>query len=64
MTHGLIDQQQYSELVTVVILSALVPTLIAQQLFRPVLADDEEEEALGAEDASTFRGRWRGRREG
>ena len=37
LTHGLISQQQYSELVTVVILSAFVPTLIAQQLFQPVL---------------------------
>ena len=35
LTHGLIDQTQYTELVTVVILSAFVPTLIAQQLFRP-----------------------------
>ena len=50
LTHNLIDQQQYSELVTVVILSALVPTLVAQQLFEPALIDIEEEEALGAED--------------
>ena len=55
LTHGLISQQQYSELVTVVILSAFVPTLIAQQLFQPVLVDEEEEEALGAEDAGTLR---------
>ena len=33
LTHHLIDQAQYTELVTVVILSAFVPTLIAQQLF-------------------------------
>jgi len=32
---SLIDQDQYTELVTVVILSAFVPTLIAQQFFRP-----------------------------
>src|SRR5262249_42893590 len=32
LTHGLIDQSQYSELVTVVVLSAFVPTIIAQQL--------------------------------
>jgi len=37
-------------LVTVVILSAFVPTLIAQQLFLPVMAGTEKEEALGAED--------------
>jgi Kef-type K+ transport system membrane component KefB len=64
LTHGLISQQQYSELVTVVILSAFVPTLIAQQLFQPVLVDEEEEEALGAEDAGTLRGRRRRRRAG
>jgi Kef-type K+ transport system membrane component KefB len=50
LTHNLIDQQQYSELVTVVLLSAFVPTLIAQQLFQPGVVDVEEEEALGAED--------------
>lgn len=55
LTHGLISQQQYSELVTVVILSAFVPTLVAQQLFQPRVVDEEEEEALGAEDAATIR---------
>ena len=39
---------------TVVILSAFVPTLIAQQLFRPVIVDTEKEEALGAEDVSVL----------
>lgn len=57
LTNGFIDQQQYSELVTVVILSAFVPTLIAQQLFQPQVVDREEEEALGAEDLSTIRRR-------
>ena len=37
---------------TVVILSAFVPTLIAQQLFQPTVIDTEEEEALGEEDLS------------
>src|SRR5262245_24832381 len=50
LTHHLIDKTQYTELVTVVILSAFVPTLIAQQLFRPTVLDSEEEEALGEED--------------
>ena len=27
---------------------------IAQQFFKPLVVDEEEEEALGAEDASTF----------
>jgi hypothetical protein len=44
--------------VTVVILSAIVPTLIAQGLFRRIMVDEEEEEALGAEDSGTMRGRW------
>jgi Kef-type K+ transport system membrane component KefB len=52
LTHGFITQRQYSELVTVVLLSAFVPTLIAQQLFQPKLLDEEEEEALGAEDVA------------
>jgi Kef-type K+ transport system membrane component KefB len=52
LTHHLIDQAQYTELVTVVILSAFVPTLIAQQLFRPAILDSDEEEALGEEDIS------------
>src|SRR5215813_4110236 len=52
LTHGLIDKTQYTEPVTVVILSAFVPTLIAQQLFRPAIVDTEEEEALGEEDLS------------
>ena len=55
LSHDLINQQQYSELVTVVILSAFVPTLVAQQLFQPRVVDVEEEEALGAEDAATIR---------
>ena len=33
--HGVITQQQYTVLVTVVILSAVVPTLIAQRWFEP-----------------------------
>ena len=52
LTHGLIDQRQYSVLLTVVILSAVVPTLVAQRLYLPKTVDVEEEEALGAEDAS------------
>src|SRR5262249_3964830 len=52
LTHPLIDQARYTELVTVVILSAFVPTLIAQQLFRPAIVDSDEEEALGEEDIS------------
>jgi len=35
LTHGFIDQNQYSILVTVVVLTALIPTLIAQVVFHP-----------------------------
>jgi hypothetical protein len=52
LTHGLIDRGQYSVLLTVVILSAVLPTLLAQRLYQPKTVDVEEEEALGAEDAS------------
>jgi hypothetical protein len=41
--------------VTVVILSAFVATLIAQQLFRPAIVDGDEEQALGEEDISIIR---------
>lgn len=58
-TNGFIDQEQYSQLVTVVLLSAFVPTLIAQQLFSPRVLNEEEEEALGAEDSGTVRRRRR-----
>jgi Kef-type K+ transport system membrane component KefB len=61
LTNGFISQHQYSELVTVVILSAIIPTLIAQGLFRRVIVDEVEEEALGAEDSGTTRSRWRRR---
>jgi Kef-type K+ transport system membrane component KefB len=53
LTHKLINEAQYTELVTVVILSALIPTLIAQQFFRPTVTIAlDEEEALGEEDIS------------
>lgn len=35
LTHGYIDRGQYSILVTVVILTALIPRVIAQAVFRP-----------------------------
>jgi Kef-type K+ transport system membrane component KefB len=55
LTHHLIDRTQYTELVTVVILSAFVPTLIAQQLFQPKNLSASKREALGAEDLSIVR---------
>jgi Kef-type K+ transport system membrane component KefB len=57
LTHGVIDQRQYTVLVTVVILSAFVPTLIAQQFFKPDLAahlaEDEARRARPASEAPT-----------
>ena len=35
LTHGYLDRAQYSVLVTVVVLTALIPTLVAQLLFFP-----------------------------
>lgn len=35
LAHGYINQTQYTALVTVVILSAVIPTLIAERFFRP-----------------------------
>jgi Kef-type K+ transport system membrane component KefB len=37
LQHQIIDQRQYSVLVTVVILSAIVPTIIAQKIFQPTV---------------------------
>ena len=53
-THHLISRTQYTELLTVVILSAFVPTIIAQQCFQPRVVDTVEEEAFGAEDVSVI----------
>ncbi len=38
LTHGYITQSQYTVLVTVVILSAVVPTVIAEKFFQPPMA--------------------------
>jgi Kef-type K+ transport system membrane component KefB len=53
LTHGLIDQSQYTVLVTVVIASAVIPTLIAQTFFHPhhlTGSELEEVEAAGEID--------------
>jgi Kef-type K+ transport system membrane component KefB len=52
LTHHYINRTQYTELVSVVILSAFVPTVIAEIFFKPIIVDTEQEEALGAEDMS------------
>lgn len=43
LTNGIIDQDQYTILVTAVIGSAVVPTLIAQKFFQPEYKEQEEE---------------------
>jgi Kef-type K+ transport system membrane component KefB len=43
LTHGIINREQYSVLVVVVILTAIIPTLIAQSFFEP---KGREREAL------------------
>jgi hypothetical protein len=43
-----------SELVTVVILSAVVATLIAQTLLQPSVNDTEQQQALAAENVSVL----------
>ncbi|HEV2250170.1 MAG TPA: cation:proton antiporter [Candidatus Limnocylindria bacterium] len=48
LTNKIIDQAQYTILVTVVILSAVVPTLIAQTFFRPETGITEVEEPEAA----------------
>ena len=40
LTHGFIDRGQYTALVTVVILTAIVPTLVAQAHFKPAEEPD------------------------
>lgn len=51
LTNKIIDQTQYTILVTVVILSAVVPTLIAQSFFRPNLVPTDSAAEEGAEGA-------------
>jgi Kef-type K+ transport system membrane component KefB len=49
-SHGYIDRTTYTILVTVVILSAVVPTLIATTFFEPTLASKLEAEDIEAAD--------------
>jgi Kef-type K+ transport system membrane component KefB len=50
LTNGIIDQLQYTILVTAVIASAVVPTLIAQRWFEPANERVAEETVYGFED--------------
>jgi Kef-type K+ transport system membrane component KefB len=42
-TNKIIDQEQYTILVTAVILSAIVPTIIAQKWFQPEIEKEEND---------------------
>lgn len=48
---GIIDRTQFSVLVTVVILSAIVPTAIAQRVFSPPMHRLSVEKIAAVEDA-------------
>jgi Kef-type K+ transport system membrane component KefB len=50
LTNHIITQAQYTVLVTVVILSAVVPTLIAQSFFRPAVAPSVQASAAAAQE--------------
>jgi Kef-type K+ transport system membrane component KefB len=52
LTNGIIDQGQYTILVTVVIASAVVPTLIAQTFFRPELSVEATEPVVARVEPS------------
>jgi Kef-type K+ transport system membrane component KefB len=47
LTHGYISQAQYTVLVTVVILSAVLPTVIAERFFRPDTQSEQESKIAG-----------------
>jgi Kef-type K+ transport system membrane component KefB len=57
LTNGIIDQGQYTILVTVVIGSAVVPTLIAQTFFQPELTVEELDVAETRAEPAGARGR-------
>ncbi len=52
LTHGYITQSQYTVLVTVVILSAVVPTLIAERFFQPEMPSPGSTALVPVEDAA------------
>lgn len=43
LTNGIIDREQYTVLVAAVVLSAVVPTMIAQKWYQPSLAANQED---------------------
>lgn len=55
-TAGIIDKAQFSVLVTVVVLSAIVPTAIAQRFFSPTPSRELEREPAATAEAAAVRG--------
>ena len=53
LTHGYIDRSQYTILVTVVILSAVVPTLCAERFFRPEIESEATKDRQTAMSGGT-----------
>src|SRR5438552_2516861 len=53
LTNKIIDQGQYTVLVTVVIMSAVIPTLVAQEFFSPLAGVPASKRARQAERVST-----------
>jgi Kef-type K+ transport system membrane component KefB len=53
LTNKIIDQRQYTVLVTVVIMSAVIPTLVAQEFFSPAIGATAGQRARQAERVST-----------
>jgi Kef-type K+ transport system membrane component KefB len=49
---GHINSSQFSVLVAVVIATAIIPTLIAQRWFKPVLSEEQKEEVMAVEEES------------
>jgi hypothetical protein len=56
LTNGIIDQTQYTILVTVVIGSAIVPTMIAQALFQPRMEEDQAIDGVTVKPTKEVRG--------
>jgi Kef-type K+ transport system membrane component KefB len=54
LTAGFINTSQFSVLVTVVILTAIVPTLIAQRWFQPSLGEESKASAEPVKELSTL----------
>jgi len=56
LTNGIIDQTQYTILVTVVIGSAIVPTMIAQAFFQPRMEEDQAIDGVTVKPTKEVRG--------